>query len=208
MRVWDDIEDACGELQILGLMDRVASSKARMRAFSPMRPGRASALLGASLTQQSRLFGGDIVRIKHLNTDRLLPDIQAVSGEIMSVVEVKRLAPGAPREPDLGEVLIDSSALSEVVQGLADWWKQSTKFSSSLREVYQHRAASILVSFGRAIVPHAIERIPDDPERWTWVLWRVTGHNPLRSDTRREDAQAAWQDWARLNLAGYAVPQP
>jgi len=92
---------------------------------------------------------------------------------------------------------LDSSTADAVFEILANYWIDDTQFDSSFAKIFEHPAARSLIAVGRPVVHLALRRMESEPERWSYVLSKVTSAQPMPWDARREDAAGIWSDWLR-----------
>jgi hypothetical protein len=105
----------------------------------------------------------------------------------------------SPAETDDLSVLVDDRYVRDLFACLATTWVRDTRFSSSFDEIFNHPSLQLLLRLGPKVFPLALNMVREDPERWTFVLSKLTGAQPLTPDVRREDAAVVWERWARTN---------
>ena len=98
-----------------------------------------------------------------------------------------------------GHLALDERTADTLFELLANYWVDDTQFDSSYETIFSHSAVRLLIALGRPLVPFALLRAEEEPERWSYVLARITGVQPIPRDTRREDAASIWNEWLRRN---------
>jgi len=91
------------------------------------------------------------------------------------------------------------AVLAEAFRVLADEWRSSRRFRSSLTEITEHPAYRAIVQLGNEVVPVLLRELQQRPEPWFAALREITGHDPVRSG-QRGDMKAmrqAWLSWGR-----------
>lgn len=105
--------------------------------------------------------------------------------------------PSATQDPTLRGTF-NEPYIRRLFECLAEYWKDQTQFESSLEAIFGHPAVELIVELGRSVFPLALEHAENEPERWSYILSRITGSQPLPSGARREDAARIWSEWGRI----------
>lgn len=82
---------------------------------------------------------------------------------------------------------------------LKNAWRQKTIFRSSIKEITGCPEYKAIVNLGQPIIPLVLNEIKKVPGNWFFVLYDITGVNPVPED-EAGDTRAMrdrWLEWAR-----------
>jgi hypothetical protein len=93
------------------------------------------------------------------------------------------------------------SFLAETFRRMAEEWRQSTMFESSMDRITGHPAYRAIVQLGEEVLPLLLEELRQQPEPWFTALRQITQTDPVRQE-QRGDMKAmadAWVRWGQAN---------
>jgi hypothetical protein len=91
---------------------------------------------------------------------------------------------------------IDRS-LEERFQGLATWWREDNRFTSSVTKLVMHQAYQQIIGMGPAAIPLILRELQRNPDHWFWALTAITGENPVEPEDagHLQAMTRAWLQW-------------
>ncbi len=94
--------------------------------------------------------------------------------------------------------------LEERLRRLEAVWNAETAHLSSASKIIGHPAFREIVNMGEPVVPLLLRDLEKEPSFWVWVLWEITGADPVPPSDRGNIAKMtdAWLCWGRAK--GYA----
>ncbi len=84
-------------------------------------------------------------------------------------------------------------------RALAEWWREDTRFTSSLTELVLHPAYQRIIGMGQTALPLLLRELERQPDHWFWALTAITGGDPVRPEQRGKVKEMAWAwiQWAK-----------
>lgn len=85
------------------------------------------------------------------------------------------------------------------LDALLERWERETEYLSSVTKIVAHPAAREIVQRGVAVVGPLLKRIAKEPTWVSWLLFELTGANPIAPEHhgRLEESAADWVAWGR-----------
>jgi len=94
-------------------------------------------------------------------------------------------------------ITYQQALVSEVFSGLAEEWREATRFESSLMQSISHPAYRAIVQLGNDAVPVLLKELTrQQPEPWFLALREITGVDPVTSK-ERGNMRAIAEAWLR-----------
>lgn len=89
----------------------------------------------------------------------------------------------------------------ELFQQLKAIWEHDTAYLSDLTQICDHWAYQKIVAMGRPVLPLILRELDTNPDYWFCALQRITGENPVPSESqgRLVEMALAWLTWAGHN---------
>ena len=89
-------------------------------------------------------------------------------------------------------------------QRLADEWKSTGRFSSSVTAIAMQPAYQQIIGLGPAAVPLILRELSREPHQWFWALKAITDADPVKPENIGIPAGMAadWLTWGAEN--GYS----
>ena len=108
---------------------------------------------------------------------------------------------------EIAEYVTNSQRIASISRTMATFnscvtqWKEETKFTSSLTEMFLHPAYQRIIGLGPDVVPFVLRELADNGGHWFWALGALTGESPvsLESQGRPKQMKDAWLAWGRAN---------
>lgn len=67
---------------------------------------------------------------------------------------------------------------------LVKWWKEETKFSSSMTEIINHPAYKGIIWLGDKAIPFILDELKREPNHYFAALKQITGKDPVPEEFR------------------------
>ena len=89
--------------------------------------------------------------------------------------------------------------LEERFRQLIEKWEKDTQFTSSSTKLCMHPAYQQIIGMGFPIVPLLLRELQNNPNRWFWALFAITGEDPVNPDDAGdfEKMRESWIGWGR-----------
>lgn len=93
----------------------------------------------------------------------------------------------------------EPSGAEATFRELADEWREATRLSSSLTEMFLNRAYQRIIGMGPTAVPLILRELQQRPAHWFWALSSITGEDPVNPEDagRLRVMTAAWLRWGQ-----------
>ena len=84
-------------------------------------------------------------------------------------------------------------------EALARWWREETRFQSSLHAMTEHPAYCAIIALGPEMVPLLLAELERSTDFWFVALHQLTGADPVQPHERGhvEAMRQAWIQWGR-----------
>ncbi len=94
---------------------------------------------------------------------------------------------------------VSRRTLTQQFRGLADTWREETKFSSSATDLILNSAYQRIIGLGPEVVPEILRSMEEEPDHWFAALAALTGVNPVAPEAqgRLGMMTQAWLDWGK-----------
>lgn len=101
--------------------------------------------------------------------------------------------------PKSARLSYEETGTERIFSELAKEWREATRLSSSLTDMFLHPAYQRIIGMGPKAVPMILRDLQFTPAHWFWALSAITGEDPVNPEDagRLKKMTEAWLDWGR-----------